>query len=623
MRKALWLLGFGLALLLAACGGQGGAGSGGGGTGGGGNGGNGGSLACLSPAGSPGETWKIYTGEFSTVTYAKGCYIALQGDVALFSSDGLLWDVRLVAQGKELEEIAEGKGVLVAVGDRLYVSTDGRTWEERSLSPQPTWLGGVAFADDKGLFVVVGSGGAIFTSADGQTWFNRTSGTTQSLTAVTYGAGTFLAVGLSGTILRSTDGIQWTGQQLSGADDIYSIAFGEGQFVINGRGGMFVSSDQGQSWQRVNAPTDPFSPVAFGQGRFVTASSNSGKVVVYDGATVQEISLPTPNPITFVAFVRDHFLARTGWGELFISSDGVNWGSLFNPGNEPVAVYHLDGRFFLLFWVPGGTTYAFSPDGVHWTPSTQTIPGKIYALAYGNNIYVAVGDNGALFYSDNGDNWSPAQVQGATSDWDLRAVVYTGTRFVAVGLGGLVLVSDDGRSWQVKKAYSGTENDFYALAYGGDKLVGASEDGSFWVSTDQGESWTSVYSEVSVTLNDIVWANGRFVAVGDYATILTSENGETWVEENPNLTGFLAYADLHAVAYDPERDILLVTGDFYGQVSLGDWVTIPVILRKQGSGDWELVSSSLSSTELFDFTSLAFGNGRFVAAGSYSLGVTP
>ena len=63
--------------------------------------------------------------------------------------------------------------------------------------------------------VAVGSSGNILTSSNnGTTWTSRTSrtsGTSNHLTAVTYGNSTFLAVGYSGTILTSSDnGTSWT-----------------------------------------------------------------------------------------------------------------------------------------------------------------------------------------------------------------------------------------------------------------------------------------------------------------------------------------------------------------------------------------------------------------------------
>ncbi|WP_353513883.1 hypothetical protein [Thermus sp. LT1-2-5] len=531
--------------------------------------------------------------------------------------------MRVVSRGEELYAVTEGRGVLVAIGNRLYVSEDGQAWVEKSLSPQPAWLGGIAFAEDKGLFAAVGAGGTIYTSEDGQTWSNRASGTTRNLLGVAYGAGTFVAVGQSGTVLRSTNGIQWTAEQLSGADDIYSIAFGEGKFVINGRGGMFVSPDQGLTWQRLNAVTSVYSPVVFGVGRFVAASAYPGKVIVYDGTNLNEVSLPTSDTVSSVAFVKDHFLALTRFGQLLASPNGVDWDSIFTPGDSPRAVYRLGDRFFLLLQGHGTSTrVAFSPDGVQWTLSGSTIPATVNALARGGNRYVAVGDNGALFCSNDGETWLPAQAPGATPDWDLTAAVYTGSRFVAVGLGGLVLASEDGCSWQVKREYSPIDGNFYALAYGEGKLVGASEGGRFWISTDQGETWEAVYAAVEANLNDIVFANGRFVAVGERTTILVSDDGETWLEEETNLPGLLTYADLYAVAHDPERDIFLVTGHFSGEVN-GEEVLIPVILRKQGGGDWARLPVPSSAPYLVDFSSLAFGNGRFVAAGEFSLGLTP
>ena len=62
----------------------------------------------------------------------------------------------------------------------------------------------------KVMFVTVGQSGTILTSSEGTTWTERTSGTSDHLSGVTYGNNTFVTVGNSGTILTSPDGNSWT-----------------------------------------------------------------------------------------------------------------------------------------------------------------------------------------------------------------------------------------------------------------------------------------------------------------------------------------------------------------------------------------------------------------------------
>jgi len=73
----------------------------------------------------------------------------------------------------------------------------------------------------------VGNSGTIFTSSDGTSWKNRTSGTANNLTGITYGNNTFVTVGDNGTILTSSDGTTWTNKK-SLRDDSSRSSFANG-----------------------------------------------------------------------------------------------------------------------------------------------------------------------------------------------------------------------------------------------------------------------------------------------------------------------------------------------------------------------------------------------------------
>ena len=63
-------------------------------------------------------------------------------------------------------------------------------------------------------YVVVGNSGNILTSSNGTSWEKVSSGTSDSLIAVTYGNNQFVTIGgisnNSGTILTSSNGTSWT-----------------------------------------------------------------------------------------------------------------------------------------------------------------------------------------------------------------------------------------------------------------------------------------------------------------------------------------------------------------------------------------------------------------------------
>jgi hypothetical protein len=98
---------------------------------------------------------------------------------------------------------------------------------------------------------------------------------------------------------------------------------------------------------------------------------------------------------------------------------------------------------------------------------------------------------------------------------------------------------------------------------------------------------------ISRPLNDVIYANGRFVAVGDGGVIATSEDGLVWSQRSGQVNG---NGSLRAITFG---------GGMY--VAVGDWGTI---LTSPDGLRWTQRDSG-TGTILWD---VVYGAGRFVAA---------
>ena len=67
---------------------------------------------------------------------------------------------------------------------------------------------------------------------------------------------------------------------------------------------------------------------------------------------------------------------------------------------------------------------------------------------------------------------------------------------------------------------------WYAIAYGNGKYVAISSDGYATTSTN-GSTWTTPKQVTPNSLFNIIFADGKFVAVG-YKTVMYSTDGDTW-----------------------------------------------------------------------------------------------
>lgn len=223
------------------------------------------------------------------------------------------------------------------------------------------------------------------------------------------------------------------------------------------------------------------------------------------------------------------------------ASNGVEWAETNLSGRVPVGgalladfdndIYTADdGAKYTRMgvWVPyeGAINSAVGglPNVVK-TPFTQRVTGgnrSIRAVAHNGSTFVAVGQSGDAWTSDDGVTWN-ANHTGVSSN--LNAIVWHNGLWVAVGDGGSVMTSPDGENWTARS--SNTSASFYGLATANGVLVAVGSGGTIVTSTN-GTSWTTRSSGKTTHLRDVTHNGSFFAVVGDASTFLTSTNGTSW-----------------------------------------------------------------------------------------------
>lgn len=219
------------------------------------------------------------------------------------------------------------------------------------------------------------------------------------------------------------------------------------------------------------------------------------------------------------------------------------------------------------------------------------VNNSLNSLAYGKNTLVAVGNAGNIIYSNNGGlNWHVANVDsasGVVNNNDLFAVSYsvTASEFMAVGSNGTYARSTDAINWEIDQITANTEWTIYTLngtTFGngawvvvGQKQpsVGASVNKSVIFRENDTGSWEAKYSSEDNhnRLNDVVYGENLFIAVGNTGRILSSSDGISW-----NGPIFEGTTDLNSIIWDymEDRRQFIIAGN-NGMVITGnggDWV---------------------------------------------------
>lgn len=176
---------------------------------------------------------------------------------------------------------------------------------------------------------------------------------------------------------------------------------------------------------------------------------------------------------------------------------------------------------------------ATSIDGTNWTILALGEISGLSAVAYGNNTFVAVGDNGYTLASMYGGEWKTtretAYINGSSSYLYFNDIAFGNGKFVAVS-SSAISTSTYGNLWSTKQV-SSNENRYitwYGITYGNGKFI-ALGNNNYMTSSPDGDTWTTP-KQVGTNMPNkaVVYGNNKFIAVGNLGYIAYSIDGNTW-----------------------------------------------------------------------------------------------
>ena len=261
----------------------------------------------------------------------------------------------------QLNAITYGGSGFVAAGNAgtLAASPDGYKWELLSAGIE-TNLQGVAWGD--GVYAVVGDGGVILTSPDGVKWTPRQSGSIAILRAITYGTNAFVAVGAGPTLLTSTNqGATWTQAQGISVASLNTVIYEEGLFVAAGEDGGIVTSSDGLEW------------------------------------TVRH----TGGGLNLRLLVRGNgkFIAYPWTRDVLLSDTGLDWVPGVDPWGRYLRAVAVGAELFAGVGEDHEANFWAYWDYI-WHAHSKATRSRLLALAFGNGIFVYVGEGGTIEISD-------------------------------------------------------------------------------------------------------------------------------------------------------------------------------------------------------------------------------
>jgi photosystem II stability/assembly factor-like uncharacterized protein len=292
------------------------------------------------------------------------------------------------------------------------------------------------------------------------------------------------------------------------------------------------------AWVSVT-PTGPIdrwtqrNPLPQSRPLFALAHDTNGFMAVGEAGTIVVEEVPD-------AWVRGRQMGPDSWrgltwgagvwvavgngGSIVTSTNRVSWIQRFSrPNAQFSSVVFSEGRFLAVgssFWGTG--LIAQSPDAVSWELRSLPEAGFLYAAAYGENRWVAVGIQG-IVVSEDGQDWRKIPIP--MGSWPLNDVAFADDRFMAVGNEGRLVTSDDGVSWAPSEG--GAVETLQSITHGNGRWVAVGIRGVIRTSTD-GRLWVTAESGTPDRLEAVDWDGRRFVATGENGTLLSSADGLEW-----------------------------------------------------------------------------------------------
>lgn len=193
-------------------------------------------------------------------------------------------------------------------------------------------------------------------------------------------------------------------------------------------------------------------------------------------STMTGFTASTPTLISYAN--NAYFAIDPTNAKIFRSTNGTAWtsnavtGFVSGGASYGAVIYGSGNNYYLAVGQGGGTAtsqLASSTDGITWsTRNSASGSNNLFAIAYGNNTYVATGASGQIVSSTDSITWASRTV---ASTQNFYGVAHNGTRFVAFGdftdatvsyaPGSNIAYSTDGTTWtmgsiSLSPQYTGT-----------------------------------------------------------------------------------------------------------------------------------------------------------------------
>ena len=339
--------------------------------------------------------------------------------------------------------------------------------------------------------------------------------------------------------------------------------------------GLFTAQPLFAQWMQTKGPLGGRAANIFNNGTTVFANiSGSGIYKSSDnGASWSKID--------GFDFLRDcRTLAGKG-NDLFVfnrsseiyhsTNSGDSWNKITDTTIANKYVYFLS--------IAGQNVYAPSPDGLYRSTddgasweilNDSLITGTINFIKSDSSFLFAGNSTGQLFRSsDNGDSWE--LLKNGSNELTTSSITFDGSKLIAANssvASSIYISTDFGDTWTEKDGNADSINAFYDLYSINGNLIGRFYDNTFYISSDEGTSWSEIQVDSTMNSFEDIEGSGSKVFIAAYGNGIyrSTDGGFTWALSNEGIIG----SRINALV-TKNNDVLAATeGGVYKSTDNGD-----------------------------------------------------
>ena len=308
-----------------------------------------------------------------------------------------------------------------------------------------------------------------------------------------------------------------------------------------------LTEEVGRTWNKITAPADiSYNDIDYTpEGVFVAVGSTSGIHTSTDGNNWTVSTTGTFGTFKGVVGLSSEVVAVGGGGTIARSTNAASTFGI-------TTIYSRKQVGFIPSYTPRNISQSLNAAAVgsYLFPNALTGIGTTVP----HERVVVVGAAGTILYTEPGlaGLTSSFVISNKFATQDFHGVAYNDGTFVAVGNNGSIYRSTDGETWAGVTTTSITTN-LKGIAYGSDKWIAVGAAGTIISSGDDGLNWSVVGAGGTFQLNGVHYQNNVWLAVGGAGMAMNSSDGSTWYKKHVVAAGTPLGAQLNAVTYGDNK----------------------------------------------------------------------